>query len=232
MGGPGVRTFDTHALQYDAWFERHRVASESEVAALRALAPGRGRWLEVGVGTGRFAVPLWVGYGIEPSRNMGRIARERGIEVVRGRAEHLPFSDDSFDGVLFVTTICFVDDLPLSLREAHRVLQADGTLLVGFVDRESPLGREYAERRTRSVFYGSATFYSTRELLGRLEVGGFRESGVVQTIFHGLDELTTVEPHTRGYGRGSFVVVRARRIAPERFRDLPPIPGTQPVSAR
>ena len=163
---------------------------------------------------------------------MGRIARERGIEIVRGRAERLPFSDGSFDGVLFVTTICFVDDLPPSLREAHRVLRADGTLLVGFVDRESPLGREYAERSTRSVFYGSATFYSTRELLEHLEAVGFRESGVVQTIFHGLEEIPMIEPHTRGYGRGSFVVVRARRTAPGCARDPPSPTGSQSVSRR
>ena len=62
-----METFDTHTLQYDAWFERHRAAYESEVAALRALATGGDRWLEVGVGTGRFAVPLGVGYGVEPS---------------------------------------------------------------------------------------------------------------------------------------------------------------------
>ena len=113
---------------------------------------------------------------------MGRIARERGIEVVRGRAERLPLSDGSFDGVLLVTTICFVDDLPLSLREVHRVLRADGTLLVGFVDRESPLGREYAERSTRSVFYGSASStrpasYSSTSRPSALErVGSFRRS--------------------------------------------------------
>ncbi len=39
----------------------------------------------------------------------GRIARKRGIKVVEGMTEDLPFEDESFNFVLMVTTICFLD---------------------------------------------------------------------------------------------------------------------------
>ncbi len=79
--------FDTHAADYDAWFERHPAVCTSELAALR---PGRGRgsrWVEVGAGTGRFALPLDIALGIEPSAAMAERARARGLPMVGGRGE-------------------------------------------------------------------------------------------------------------------------------------------------
>ena len=69
-----------------------------------------------------------------------------------GTAEVLPFRDGRFDTVLFVTTICFVDDVKLALREAYRVLKGGGHVVIGFVDGESPLGKLYREKRKQSRF--------------------------------------------------------------------------------
>ena len=207
---PRVAPFDAYSSRYERWFEGHRAAYDSEVAALTSIKPGGGRWLEVGVGTGRFSVPLDIVWGVEPSRAMGRIARGRGIEVVRAVAESLPFPNASFDGVLFVTTICFVDDLSRSLAETHRILRPSCSLLIGFVDRESTAGRAYWRRRAHTLFYRSATFYSPRELAEAARRVGFREFLFAQTIFRPLNEVREPEPVKVGYGQGSFVVMRAR----------------------
>jgi hypothetical protein len=58
---------------------------------LSALLPRVNWGLEIGVGTGRFAVPLGVRWGVDPSIRMGKMAKARGIQVVSGRAESLPF---------------------------------------------------------------------------------------------------------------------------------------------
>ena len=50
--------------------------------------------MEIGVGSGRFAQPLGVKIGIDPSRNMLKFAKERGIQVIRGGGENLPFKDN------------------------------------------------------------------------------------------------------------------------------------------
>ena len=112
-----------------------------------------GNGIEIGVGTGRFAAPLGVKRGIEPSRPMAELARKKGVEVTSGVAEKLPFGDGEFDFALMVTTVCFLDDMDLAFHEVHRVLRPGGPFLIGFIDRESPLGREYSESaRTKARF--------------------------------------------------------------------------------
>ncbi len=205
---PKIKSFERHTNQYENWFENNRFAYESELQAVKALIPENGTGIEIGVGTGRFAEPLGIKTGIEPSRAMGKIARQRGIEVFNGVAEALPFDDDQFDFALMVTTICFLDDIELSFKEAHRVLKTGGAFVVGFVDRNSSIGIIYEKHKNENVFYKNATFFSIDEIISYLEKAGFKNLSFTQTIFRNLDETSDVEPVRKGYGEGSFVVVR------------------------
>jgi SAM-dependent methyltransferase len=203
--------FDEHAVAYDEWYEHNRLAYQSELAALRALMPEHSRAVEVGVGTGRFAGPLGIRLGIEPSGAMARLAGSRGIGIVAGVAERLPLKNQACDLVLMVTTLCFLDDVVAALREAWRVLLPGGHLVVGFIDRESRLGSLYEEKRSRSPFYSVAEFRSSGEVLADLKSVGFRDPATVQTIFEPPETLRAVSAVEPGTGRGLFAVVRGRR---------------------
>ena len=108
---PKTEPFELFTDAYEKWFVDNKQIYELELETVKQLLPPKSHGLEVGVGSGRFAAPLGIKIGVEPSRAMAEIARKRGIEVVVGVAEKLPFKDNSFDFVLLVTTICFVDDM-------------------------------------------------------------------------------------------------------------------------
>jgi SAM-dependent methyltransferase len=208
-----IGPFEAHGERYEQWFETHRAAYVSELLALRPFIPSDGLGLEIGVGTARFAGPLGVPLGIDPSAAMLGLAAARGIETVRGTAEALPFRDGSFDYGLIVTTICFVDSPDGMIAEAHRVLRPDGRLVIGFIDRESGLGQTYFEQRAESVFYREAVFYSAAEVGQLLRAGGFIARAWGQTLVRPLAEITEIEPVRPGSGTGAFVVVAADRVA-------------------
>lgn len=201
--------FEAHHARYEAWFARHEAAYLSELLALRAFVPWTGLGLEIGVGSGRFAAPLGVRVGVDPSPAMLAHAAARGIEVVEGTAEQLPFAENRFDHVLVMTTICFVDSAPNMLTEACRVLRPGGRLVIGFIDRDSALGRDYLAHQDENVFYREATFYSADEVERLLLETGFSIEAWGQTLAHPLPETREIEPLRPGRGACAFVVVAA-----------------------
>ena len=205
---PRIEPFEKHREKYESWFDRNRLVYLSELEAVRKQLAKRGKSVEIGVGTGRFAAPLGIRIGIEPSRQMGRLARQRGIQVVRGVGENLPLGDALFDTVLMVTTLCFLDDVETAFAEAHRILKGGGCLIIGFIDRDSPLGALYQRHKEENPFYRVATFYSAEEVAQLLKRAGFRNIDFVQTIFRKLPEIAEIEAARAGYGEGSFLVVK------------------------
>jgi len=212
--------FDQHHPRYEEWFVNHAAAYYSELLAVRALLPCGGEGVEIGVGTGRFSAPLGVQVGVDPSAAMLEHARMRGIRVVRGVAERLPFAAASFDYGLIVTTLCFVDDPATMLREARRVIKPDGCLVVGFIDRESSLGQEYLAHQSESLFYRDATFYSAAEVESLLRDCGFPCQVWVQTLSRPLSDVREIEPLQPGRGTGAFVVVRSAAAQQDKVRKL------------
>ena len=208
-----IEAFERHTIKYEEWFEKNIFAYKSELQAVRYLLPKKGTGVEIGVGTGRFAEQLGIRVGVEPSKAMKKVAQKRGIEVIDGVAEALPFEDCQFDFALMVTTICFVDDIEASFKEVFRVIKPSGFFINGFVDKNSSLGRFYHKHRAKNVFYKTATFYSVSEIIPYLKKAGFRNLTFTQTIFHTLEQIKEVEAIKEGYGEGSFVVVSGMKPA-------------------
>lgn len=201
--------FEAHHQRYEAWFEKHKAAYISELLALRPFVPWKGRGIEIGVGSGRFAAPLGVQVGVDPSPAMLARAVARGIEVVEGIGENLPFADGSFNFALIVTTICFVDSPAKMLSEAYRVLPPGGRLVIGFIDRNSRLGQDYLAHQVESVFYREATFYSADQIERLLQKTGFSIDAWGQTLAYPLSRTREIESLKPGRGQCAFVVVAA-----------------------
>lgn len=206
---PKTDVFETYSQEYDEWFVKNYYIYLSELNAIKELIQSDQNGLEVGVGTGRFAIPLGIKIGVEPSLKMTEIARRRGVKVYNAVAEELPFCDEEFDFVLMVTTICFVDDVEKALSEAYRVLKPNGYIIVAFVDRDSELGRLYQQNRNNSRFYQEATFYTTDQVTEYLGNAAFSNFIFKQIMISKQQE--TVQVSEDGYGQGSFVIIKASR---------------------
>lgn len=206
---PKINPFEKYTAQYEDWFEIHKFVYESELQAIKKQIPEGGEGIEIGVGSGRFAAPLGIKFGIDPSTRMRQIAKSRGIEAINGVAENIPFENNKFTFALMVTTICFLDDIKTAFQEAYRVLRPKGSLLIGFIDKTSRIGKLYQQAKSENVFYKIATFYSVEEVVFHLKEVGFKNFQFIQTIFQNLTDIREIEPIKEGYGEGSFVVIKA-----------------------
>lgn len=203
--------FEQNVDEYEKWYEDYPEVYQSEIAAIReqlTKLPENIRGIEVGLGTGRFSLPLGIKEGVEPADGMAEKAINRGIEVISGIAERLPYADLQFDFVLFVT-ICHLDNLRNALAEAHRVLKHNGAVLIGFLDKDKSVAKQYIEKRRRSTFYAKANFFSVDRIQNLLKEAGFRDLEFNQTLFGDLEEIEEIQLPKPGFGEGSFVVVKA-----------------------
>ncbi|MFC7044576.1 hypothetical protein ACFQH6_03365 [Halobacteriaceae archaeon GCM10025711] len=88
------------------------------------------------------------------------------------------------------------------------MLEPQGSLVVGFVDKTSPFGRDYQGLQDDTPFYRDATFLSTGDLVTAMAAVGFESLSFAQTVFRDPAATSDPDPVRDGYGDGSFVVVR------------------------
>jgi ubiquinone/menaquinone biosynthesis C-methylase UbiE len=99
--------------------------------------PRNGKILELGAGTGSNFVFYREGdsvTAIEPSTEMIKLAarkpRPSGLQLVQGRAERLPFRDNSFDAAVSTLVMCSVDSIDSSFIELRRTVKPGGTIVL------------------------------------------------------------------------------------------------------
>ncbi|MEA3346482.1 MAG: methyltransferase domain-containing protein [Candidatus Auribacterota bacterium] len=200
-----MNIFDHYHKKYDAWYDRNKFAYLSELEAVKKVLPKRGKGLEIGVGTGRFAYALGITTGIDSSKNMIEIAKKRGVDARLGFGEHLPFKSSSFDYVAIIITLCFVKNPQQVLKESRRVLKENGKVIIGIVDKDNFLGKFYQKKK--SIFYKQANFLSVKEVADLLKEAGFKRLSYHQTVFKLPNRIILIEKPQKGFGKGGFVVI-------------------------
>jgi ubiquinone/menaquinone biosynthesis C-methylase UbiE len=155
-------SFDRIAAHYDAT-RGFPVGVDSKIGpAFRRHSglPGGARLLEIGVGTGRIAIPLAsVGYryvGLDLSLNMMARLREHmppgvAVELARGDATALPLHDSSVDGAVVVHVFHLIDGWERAVAELRRVIRPGGVLATGFNETAAPLPADSLRERWRDI---------------------------------------------------------------------------------
>jgi ubiquinone/menaquinone biosynthesis C-methylase UbiE len=159
---PGV-VFDRATSFYDATRGLPLGVAE-QVRDQIALCTGAGRntrFLEIGVGTGRIALPfaqIGADYtGADLSLPMMEVLRKKIAAIPEGAvplklaladAMALPFADASFDVIIMINLLHLVSDWRQTLRECRRVLRERGWLVLSSNERTEQKQRDVAASRT------------------------------------------------------------------------------------
>jgi SAM-dependent methyltransferase len=208
--------FDQQVAKYDAWYDtKGKMAFAIELNALRPLLKDLPRpYLEVGVGTGRFAKELGIDTGVEPGAEMLKLARQRGINAILAGGENLPFADKSFGTVFLLTTWEFLQTPEKVLKEIKRVLRNDGRLVNAYLDKQGKWGKSYIQKaQAGHSLFSYARFYDYEEVVAITERCGFKVIRTISTLFQGPNETLVLEEPKEGFHQGaSFVVILARPV--------------------
>ena len=165
--------------------------------------------LDVGCGTGwftrRFAEEGLLATGLDPNPDWLAFAQIKGPPAIRwimGDARALPFPDRSFERVVSVAALCFVDDERQAVTEIVRV--ARRRFAVGWLNRTSLLYRRKGQGGGSGAYHG-AQWHQTGELLDFFSGLAVRRLAVHSGIFlpSGNRVARTMErllPHTLPWG--------------------------------
>ena len=167
---------------YDAWYDspRGRWIGDVEFELLcRHLDTKAGTsLLDVGCGTGWFTRRLAAagldvtGLDVDPAAlDFARARSDHGISYLEGEACRLPFPDKSFDQVISITALCFVDDWPRAIAEIVRVTRR--RFVLGLLNRYSLLWIDKGRGGGKGAYQG-AHWHTRRQLdevLNKLPVG-------------------------------------------------------------
>ncbi len=169
-----ARTFNDRAEEYDRWFA-DSLLFDIELAALRAIKTELPRpRLEIGVGPGRFAVALNVGFGIDPAAALLQLAGSRGIMGINAIGEQLPLRSEAVGTIFLLFTFCFLADPAVVLRECSRVMKPGGRLVLGIIPQGSSWGVRLGKQgRAGHPYYRHARFRTIAETAALLAAHGF-----------------------------------------------------------
>jgi ubiquinone/menaquinone biosynthesis C-methylase UbiE len=208
--------FDELAEKYDAWYDSDEgmIIYESEFLCLTSLIEDISfPMLEIGVGTGRFAMRFPDIIGVDPSVNALKIAKSRGLKTLQAIGEDLPFDDKTFKYVLIIVTLCFAEDPLAMLKEAKRVLRTDGYIIIGIVPKDSPWGLFYEEKKKNGhPFYSHSNFYTLRDVEAFLKTLDMQITAISSTLLQHPDEPRRIELPVKGYVKGAgFICIEAKK---------------------
>jgi len=193
-------SFDRVAAVYDETRSLAPRAMSRVLAVLVDELHGK-RVLEVGVGTGRYAVPLQKSgirvVGVDISRKMVEFGLAKGLrDVVFADAARLPFASGSFDVGTTNHVLHLIPDWRDVLKEIARVTRETYFTVIERSDRVESIKREYDALVKAAGHDWSHPGFHEKDLPGLLKpdfvmpVGPFREILLADSILEELNGRT------------------------------------------
>ena len=192
MNKERVQLFDEWPEAYDRWFTTpigSLVRKYETELILNLLSPKQGEIiLDAGCGTGMFTLDILSSgskvIGLDLSLPMLKRAEKKlkgyPFQIVLADMLHLPFPESSFDKVVSVTALEFVEDGKAAVGELFRVTKKGGRVVLATLNSLSPWAlRRRVEAKERHTLFEKAIFRSPDELCSLASV-----EGLVKTAIH------------------------------------------------
>lgn len=192
MKGEKGQLFDEWPEAYDRWFTTpigSLVKRYEAQLILDLLKPGQGEViLDAGCGTGIFTLDILSKgsrvIGLDVSLPMlipaGKKLKGYPFQMILADMLNLPFLENSFDKVVSVTALEFIEDAKGAVKELFRVTRRGGRIVVATLNSRSPWAlRRKAQARKRPTIFEKAIFRSPDELRSLASA-----KGVVKTVVH------------------------------------------------
>ena len=211
-------------LQYGRW--RNQLVSRLELKARDAV-------LDICTGPAGVALSLAsradchiIGLDIsdqmlaQAQQNIRRNRKESSISLVQGRAENLPFSDNTFDAVIFTFLLRYVEDIDTTLKEIVRVLRPGGQVAsLEFYAPEGLVIRSLWLLHTRlAVPVGAALLSSGWSKVGSFlgpSISNFYRRHPLHEIRSSLSKAGISEVQLRQLSLGGAVIMWGRKTISE-----------------
>lgn len=227
--------FDGYASEYDAWFmENDKLFSSELLLFKKALGDISGkRVLSVGCGSGLFESMIDCSgiEGIEPSRDMGAIAKKRGINVIQfGAIEESELEEEAYDVIYLNGSSSYMEDLEYAFGICKKALKPGGKFISLDVPKESAFGFMYLLAKNVGTFDHpylngvmpslpyplelccAGVWHSTEEKINALKSLGFHDFDFYQTLLKNpMYTNEEVEDVVAGYQSGGYVAIIAHK---------------------
>lgn len=166
---------DTYEQWYEGRYKRAEVWQKKVMGQLLSKDTRVKELLEFGCGTTRFT-RWWKEIGIEATgADISPFMLGQGVhlfagDLVNADSHYMPFKDNSFDAVAFITTFEYYKNPIQVIREAARV--AKHGIAFGMMNRNSPkfIRRRVQQAFGKNPFYITATFYTPQLLTKQLQM--------------------------------------------------------------
>lgn len=227
--------FDGYAKKYDEWFMKNENLFMSELKLFKkALGDIENkRILSVGCGSGLFESYIDSRHieGIEPSIDMGEIAKKRGVNVIKyGLIEDVDLPDEHYDIIYFNGSSSYMEDLLPIYKKCRQALKKNGKLIFLDVPKESAFGFMYLLGKSLNTYdhdylngvmpalpyplalASSGVWHSTEEKINVLKSINFNDFQYLETLIRNpLYTNEEVEDVQEGYKSGGYVAIIAKK---------------------
>lgn len=165
---------DTYEQWYEGRYKRAEVWQKKVMGQLLEKDTRVKELLEFGCGTTRFT-RWWKEIGIDATGGdispfmLGQAVHLFAGDLVNADSHYMPFKDNTFDAVAFITTFEYYKDPAQVIQEAARVGRHG--IAFGMMNRNSPkfIRRRVQQAFGKNPFYVTATFYTPQLLIQQIE---------------------------------------------------------------